>query len=85
MPPMPLGDPWSDIRILLQAESDIRLNGQCDADTLAKLDPYWADFARLLQVYRARNGDPDAIRSARGKMSSGVYLSFIDKVLNRLS
>lgn len=86
MPPMPLGDPWSDIRSLLQAESGIRLSGHCSADTVAQMNPYWADLARLLQVYRSKiDGDPDTIRFVRGNMSSGVYLPFIDKMLNRLS
>jgi len=86
MPTMPLGDPWSSIHGLLQAESDIRLSGRCDPHTLAKMNPYWADFARLLQVYRAKiDKDLDTIRSVRGNMSSGVYLPFIDKVLNKFS
>jgi thymidylate synthase len=84
MPPMPFGDPWSAIDALVKVESDIRVSGRCEAAMLAKLNPYWADLARLLQIHRAKiDGDSETIRLARRDMSSGVYLPFIDRVLDR--
>ncbi len=84
MPPMPLGDPWPDIGTFLELESDIRVYGRCESGTLAVLEPYWADLARLLQIHRAKtHGDSETIQFVRASMSSGVYLPFIDKVQNR--
>lgn len=82
MPPMPTGDPWPSIATLLRAESSIRTTGAFDADILDKIDPYWADLIRLLQVFRSKQDKKvDTIRALRGGMSCNVYFPFIDKVI----
>ena len=50
------------------------------------LDPYWRDLIRLLQVYRADKYEKNvkAIQALRGKMSSGVYLPYIERRVRRL-
>jgi thymidylate synthase len=85
MPSMPAGDPWSQVTLLLRAESAIRTTGTFDDDILGEAAPYWADLIRLLQVFRWKKGEGDAdkIRELRGRMSSGIYLPFIDKMLTQ--
>lgn len=86
MPPMPEGDPWPSIEFVLHAESSIRTAGAFDQATLDNVDPYWADLVRLLQVFRCKKEkDANTINALRGRMSSKVYLPFIDKVLSRLT
>ena len=83
MPPMPIGDPWPAIGLLLRAESDIRTTGTCSGHERSNLDPYWSDLIRLLQIFRCSK-DKSKLEALelRSKMSSGVYNSFIDKRLN---
>ena len=50
MPAMPDGDPWGAIEVLKEVEERIRTGKEVDIDKLG-LDGYWADIARLLQVY----------------------------------
>lgn len=85
MPSMPAGDPWSEVTTLLRAEAAIRTTGAFDNDLLSEVRPYWADLIRLLQVFRwkKREGDADKIKELRGRMTSGIYLPFIDKVLSQ--
>lgn len=82
MPSMPVGDPWPAIKILLKAESDIRSNIQIDLGKLG-LDPYWADLARLLQIYRHyKNKDSRGlahIKSIKEEMSTHIYRTYIEK------
>jgi thymidylate synthase len=83
MPPMPLGDPWPAIELLLRAESDIRTKGALSISDLSNLDPYWSDLIRLLQVFRySKDKNKLGTLELRTKMSSSVYNSFIDKRLN---
>ena len=82
MPLMPEGDPWPAISVLLKAESDIRGKIVVDRSSLG-LDPYWADFVRLLQIFRHYK-DKDSnglalIKSIRDEMSSHVYNAYIEK------
>jgi thymidylate synthase len=86
MPPMPTGDPWPSVALLIQAESAIRAAGAFDDTRLGEVDPYWGDLIRLLQVFRSKiDKDADGIKALRGRMSSSVYFPFIDKVLSRLA
>jgi len=83
MPPMPQGDPWAAIQVLLAAEEAIRSGQPWDDGRLNDIDPYWADLIRLLQVYRSsRENDCDRITEARDNMASSVYDVFIDQRLN---
>jgi thymidylate synthase len=86
MPPMPNGDPWPSIEFVLHAEAAIRTTGAFDQATLDNVDPYWADLVRLLHVFSCKKKkDPKTIDVLRERMSSKVYLTFIDKVLSRLT
>jgi thymidylate synthase len=78
MPPMPIGDPWPGIALLLQAESAIRTGEVFDDAKLDNIDPYWSDLVRLLQVFKARRRkDTNALKALRGKIASDIYLPFI--------
>ena len=82
MPPMPLGDPWPSIQSLLKAEAIIRNGDPFDNAELGSLDDYWADFVRLLQVYRhSKYNDVNNIDEICERMSSPTYRPFIDKKL----
>jgi len=83
MPRMPEGDPWPAIRVLIEAEKVIRTNQLFDNRLIENIDPYWADLARLLQVYRfSKDNDCDQIADVRGKMASSTYEVFIDQRLS---
>lgn len=86
MQPMPLGDPWPSIALLLKAESSIRTTGACDRQLLASLDPYWGDLVRLLQVFGLfkRDGNAEEIKAIRGEMASKIFLPLIDKLVRQL-
>jgi thymidylate synthase len=89
MPAMPAGDPQPNINLALELEASIRVDGVCNAANLKKLDPYWADLVRLLQVYRHKKHSDsqtaDAIRAIRQDMNSPIYSPFIDNVLAKLA
>ena len=79
MPPMPIGDPWPAVDSLLKAESAIRTTKTFVVETVEKIDPYWEDLIRLLQVFRCRKERRSAdILSIRKQMSSPTYFPFID-------
>lgn len=88
MPPMPLGDPWPAIDLVLQAESTIRTAGTVDDAILGKVGDYWADLIRLLQVFRCKKLKEKnfaMLETLRNSMSSSVYSPFIGKVISDLS
>jgi thymidylate synthase len=79
MPPMPQGDPWRSIRVLLKAESAIR-RGKKIIITDLTLESYWDDFVRLLQIYwHSKTGKSKEIKRLRNSMSSHVYDPYIDR------
>lgn len=82
MPPMPLGDPRPAIRFVLEAESTIRNQRAFDKAKLDRIDPYWADLVRLLQVFGAQKNS-ERMREIRKEMSSPAYLPFIDRMIRR--
>lgn len=80
MPDMPIGDPWKELELLLDIESKIRLGLSY---SLEGLSPYWADIARLLQIYSLLNSkDYTGIKKVRDIMNSSVYNAYIDKKLD---
>lgn len=82
MPPMPIGDPWPSIRLLLKAESALRAGAKIHVNEINTLDPYWLDFVRLLHILRLhKNREIDKIKEIRKEMSSPIYHTFIDKRL----
>ena len=64
MPPMPKGDPWPALRDFLAAEGKIR-GEETIEDYLSHADPYWADLARLLLVFRAKRKRKDEAEAGR--------------------
>jgi thymidylate synthase len=85
MPPMPAGNPWPSIAVLLEAESAIRNEGTFDEAKLNTVDAYWADLVRLLQVFAAkRHRNVGAIKAVRERMSSEVYFPFIDRAIRQV-
>jgi len=79
MPPMPLGDPWSAIRKLIQVEARIR-RGKKMSDKELDRKGYWADLARLLQIYWCgKNNETQVIARIKAKMSSPVYKPYIQR------
>jgi len=83
MPAMPLGDPWPNVRVLLQAEDDLRNNRAYDNGTLDKAAPYWRDLIRLLHVFQCKKlKDVETIKALRRQISSDAYLPFVDKMMN---
>lgn len=80
MPAMPIGDPHESIEMLLRAEGSIR---QGRRTSLTRMHPYWADLARLLQVYNysivPAKAHRDQIRRIKKQMHSKVYEMYIEK------
>jgi thymidylate synthase len=77
MPPMPPGDPWSNIRKLLLAEAKIR-SGKDVNISKASLPRYWEDLARLVEIF-ANTGRKSIINNIKRDMSSNVYDAYIDR------
>lgn len=78
MPPMPAGDPWSNVKLVLSLEASIRAGKFVDDATLSRLDPYWADLIRLLRIYNlTKSADAGGIQSLMDQMVSDVYDPFI--------
>jgi thymidylate synthase len=75
MPPMPTGDPWPAIKVVLEVEERIRRGEDVDVGIL-QLDPYWADLLRLLQVFSARGEDTkiDELRNTLVFKKYDVYI-----------
>lgn len=82
MPKMPNGDPWISIKKLLIVESKIRHGDVINPNEL-ELEDYWADLARLLQVFRVyrEGGDDKEIVRIEGEMSSDIYKVYINQRL----
>lgn len=75
MPPMPHGDPWPAIAVLLDAEAQIRA-GLPPARATASLSPYWMDLVRLLQIFAG--GDQARHRRLRSAMAFTGFNVYID-------
>ncbi|HKV64557.1 MAG TPA: thymidylate synthase [Candidatus Acidoferrum sp.] len=79
MPPMPIGDPWGSIRKVLKVESAIRRRVRIDITRL-KLDGYWGDIVRLLEIYgKYKEKNSQEIGRLKSEMSNPVYNTYIDK------
>ena len=75
MPPMPAGDQWRNVERILQLEPLARSEVTLD---LAVLPGYWADLARLLQVF-GQTGRKRAIAKLKSEMTTRIYDAYIDK------
>ena len=77
MPPMPPGDPWPAIRQVLDAEADIRA-GRIVSREVRKLNAYWRDLVRLLQIFAA-SGDAAKIRRLKKSLNFAGYTGYADR------
>lgn len=76
MPAMPLGDPWPAVGLMLEAEASIRA-GQRLSPRTYKLNPYWLDLVRLLQIFAA-TGDAAKIQRYKTTMAFKGYHLYVD-------
>jgi thymidylate synthase len=79
MPPMPTGDPWPAIGVVLDAERRIRAGDLFDAN-LPGLNPYWSDLIRLLQIFFS--DDEVYIETLGGNMFFQRYRPYIMSRIN---
>lgn len=81
MPPMPQGDPWSSVQTLLAYEEAVRNGGARAMDPRESMDPYWADLAALLAIYKAgkTTGNHNEIRRLKRRLNDDVYSMYINK------
>jgi len=79
MDPMPDGDPWRDIKNVVEFERIIRTK---EVPVLEELPRYWADLCTLLQIFRAwRDSNFEECTRLRSLISSPVYRVFIEDKL----
>lgn len=79
MPPMPVGDPWESIGVVLKAESDIRNGKETNVESL-ELDTYWVDMLRILQIFSySKQKEHSKISGIKKKMSTDIYNPYIEK------
>ena len=81
MPPMPPGDPWPHVKRLLSIELRLR-NGQNMPSSKFVSPNYWADLARLLQIFSSGKRT-QLITTIKRQMKSKVYDTYIDKRIAR--
>ncbi|MBS0428807.1 MAG: thymidylate synthase [Proteobacteria bacterium] len=81
MPPMPQGDPWPSVRNLLKFEEEVRNGDAGAADPRVSMEPYWADLAILLAVYKAgkKTGNQNEIKRLKRRLDNDVYAMYINK------
>jgi thymidylate synthase len=84
MPPMPIGDPFPAIEILLHEEAEIRNKARINT-FFYKIDPYWLDLIRLLQIHSLyKQNKPDEIQKVKNELSVNNYSVFVDEKISLL-
>ncbi|MEO6277970.1 thymidylate synthase [Roseateles sp.] len=81
MPPMPQGDPWGAVKNLVAFERKVRTGRSAMPNPTATMDPYWADLATLLTIYKAglvQNNQPE-IKRLKRRIHDDVYSTYIKK------
>lgn len=83
MDPMPNSDPVTSLAWLLQAESDLRINGiMLDPTGVA---PYWQDLAALLRVRPLRKArNVDELKSILAALNSPSLRTFVQDEIERV-
>ena len=81
MPPMPQGDPWSSVRTLLDFEEAVRSGAASAMNPRESMEPYWADLATLLAIYKAgkTTGNQNEIKRLKRRLNNDVYAMYINK------
>ncbi len=80
MPPMPSGNPFQLVGMMLNIEQRLRIGERLDASKETD-DPYWADIIRLLQVFWARAWEkdhPSRLKELRAQLVSTIYHPYVD-------
>lgn len=85
MPPMPIGNPWKALGLVVENERRIRLNEIVDIDAIS-VDPYWLDLIKALMIYMLAR-DPNIISAEtlkkisviKSSMSCTTYDQYIRK------
>lgn len=81
MPPMPQCDPWAAVKSLVAYEKKVRTGRGAIPNPQGTMDPYWADLATLLTIYKAglvQNNQPE-IKRLRRRIHDDVYSTYIKK------
>jgi thymidylate synthase len=79
MPPMPVGDPWQEIKTVLNLENLIRSGTTVSIKTLG-LTPYWKDLLRILQAYQyILSEEPEELAKIKKDMHSKIFNAYLDK------
>ncbi len=85
MPSMPQGDPSSSIKMLLEAENQLREGRKFEQNRYSTLDPYWLDLMRLLQAFRyKKEGSLEGIHSVARDIAFEVYRPLVYGALESL-
>ena len=80
MPPMPEGEPWPQIERLLEAERTIRNVDGFDPHSVKAMEPYWADLARLLLIFRYKKDEnTSGITQLREEMEFETFVPYINR------
>ena len=78
MPPMPSGDPCSQMAYFLKAEKAIRLTGADSLEQDDSIEDYWLDLVRLLKVLRCyKDQDLKKAKEIAATLSSPVYECYV--------
>ena len=81
MPPMPQGDPWAAVKSLVDFEKNVRTSCEVTTNPRDTMEPYWADLATLLTIYKAglvQNNQPE-IKRLKRRIHDDVYSTYIKK------
>lgn len=77
MPAMPLGDPWPALDALRKTEATIRIGAVAGVDNW---NEYWADLARLLQVFQcSKVRDVAGMQAISKSMAWAPYRAYIER------
>lgn len=81
MQPMPQGDPWTAVKTLLDFEKIVRTGDSSAADPRDFMEPYWADLATLLTIYKAFKtpSNSNEIRRLKRRLHDDAYAMYINK------
>ncbi|MGY0197561.1 thymidylate synthase [Leptothrix sp. BB-4] len=81
MPPMPKGDPWGAVKNLIEFEEEVRTGNGTILTAPENMEPYWADLATLLTIYKAgllHNNQPE-IRRLKRRINDDIYSTYIKR------
>jgi len=83
MQPMPQGDPWQAIKVLLDFEKAVRTGKADGLNPRDFMEPYWADLGTLLTVHKAFKtkalGYSNEIKRLKRRLHDDVYSMYINK------